>query len=336
MFVAVVFPALGILAALTRPAHATAPRAQDPQHTVRIADSGVSRATREAVLRLLPSTLERLTGAFPGTPTRPFTIVLHADEASLGPADAHHLHPGTPGFALLGRDEVHILMNHVRGSPPDDLPTILAHEVTHVLLDQFAGPRADRVPRWLHEGLAQSLSGDTYLGAKEVDLVIPASFGRLHRLRDLSIDFPDDGYQRRIAYHQSFSFVEWLVRRKGMAIVREAILNATADDDFIGGYALATGVPLSLEYDRWIAWITNDSGAYWLYLFQNCFSYLMIIGFVLLALAAIRVFRREAAVRDKLERDEQRELVEAEAMAEAEAQAMAAAEARAEVTDQDS
>ncbi len=301
---AAVFPLLlafvsALLAAQPQPAGQ-----QHPQYEVRSATNTVRNASRDAVLRLLPRALERIAPSFPGTPNAPFTVVLHSDESSLDDDAGRLLHRGTPGFALLDRDEIHLLLDQIKPTPPDDLATVLAHELTHILLDQWAGPMADRVPRWLHEGLAQSLSGDLYLDAREVDLVFPARFGRLFRLADLTLEFPDDEYERRLAYAQSFSFVEWLVRSRGMHAVREGVRLATQKDGFVGGYARATGEPILIEFDRWRDWLRFESGAPWRFLFQNCFSYLMIGAVVLLALAGIRVWNRDGRARDKLVRDE--------------------------------
>lgn len=311
MFACLVFPSVLTLAGFAGDATCQDPPAPAADFAVRAADGGVTEANLAAVRRLIPQALARIAPSFPGTPSAPFSVVLHSDESSLAEDDARHLHHGTPGFALLGRNQIHVLLDHLRGTPPDDLRTVLAHELTHVLIDQFAGPVANRVPRWLHEGLAQCLSGDTYLQAKEVDIVMPARFGRLESLSHLSADFPKDDYARRLAYHQSFSFVDWLIRRRGMAVIRRGIQLATETDGFAAGYALATDRPLIEEYDRWLHWLQNDSGASWTFLFENCFSYSMILGFVLLALAGIRIGGREARMRAKLERDE---TVQAQAM----------------------
>lgn len=277
---------------------------EPPPYVVRTASDDVPAASREAVLRHLPRALERIAPQFPGTPNAPFTVVLHRNEASLDADSGRALHPGTPGFALLDRDEIHLLLDRIKAQPPDDLPTVLAHELTHILLDQWAGPTAAGVPRWLHEGLAQSLSGDLYLSAREVDLVLPAKFGRLYRLADLTRDFPDDDYGRRLAYAESFSFVEWLIRSRGMNVIREGIRFATEKDGFVGGYARATRETILGEYERWYSWLRDESGAPWRFILENFFSYLMIGALVLAVLAGMRIWRRDLRARQKLERED--------------------------------
>jgi hypothetical protein len=268
-----------------------------------LADDGLADSHRLRAEEHLRSALAKLAPSFPGSPSRPFDVYLHSGLGSLSTADATHLHPGTPGFAVLGQDRVHILYDQIEPRPPNDLRTVLHHELVHVLVDQFAGDKGRLVPRWLHEGLAQSLSGETYLRAREVDLLTPLIHGRLLPLRALTKDFPDDPTQRRLAYHQSYSFVDWLIRRRGLRDIRQGILWATELDNFIGGFAHVTQVPLIREYERWQRWLTHESGAPWLFLFQNCFSYVMILGFVALAYSAARVHSREARTRRRMDRE---------------------------------
>ena len=45
--------------------------------------------------------------------------------------------------------------------PQEDVRRMLTHEMAHVILnDSTAGAKATAIPRWLHEGLAQSVTGE--------------------------------------------------------------------------------------------------------------------------------------------------------------------------------
>lgn len=271
------------------------------------AGTGVSAVRLAAIERLVPKALAKVRGPFPGAPSRPFDVVVHASLDALPDALRAELHPGTPGFALLGRDEVHLVLDEVQVRPPQDLTTVLAHELVHLLIDQYAGQFAPTVPRWVHEGLAQHLSGGSYLGAREDDLLYPAAVGRLLRFRELARDFPADEAQRRIAYAQSESFVSFLIRKVGIDAVVEAIHRSTELDGYVGGFALRAGTPLGWFEDEWVLWVRDESGARWRFFFQNCFSYSMIGGLVLLALALGRRLERDERARRKLEREERDE-----------------------------
>src|SRR5690606_22278453 len=128
---------------------------------------------------------------------------------------------------------------------------------------------AEFVPRWFHEGLAQVLSGDTYLDAKEVSLVTLAAHGRLLRFTDLRENFPG-GLDRRVAYAQSFSFVGYLVRELGLPTLVEATRFCNERFWYSAGFARVTGDALHHWEARWRRYVLHESGATWRFLFENC------------------------------------------------------------------
>lgn len=284
---------------------ATAPSAQ-ARFTVEAAP-GVSAATRDHVASLVADGVERLAPLFPGTPSRSCTVTAHETLDTL-PADVRRsLHEGTAGIALLERSEIHLILEESRHHPPHDLRTVVDHEIVHVLLDQFAGEAGPYVSRWFHEGLAQELSGGPYVGMSEDDLVIATRAGRLFRFSDLRTDFPDDRSGLRRAYAQSFSFVGFLRREFGLETLLEAARHSSADDGFRGGFVAVTHGAMLHHVDAWKHYVLTESGAPMRFLMRNCFSFSIVIGLPLLALAVIRRFRRDDVVRRKLEAEESRD-----------------------------
>jgi hypothetical protein len=59
-----------------------------------------------------------------------------------------------------------------------------------------------------------------------------------------------------------------------------------------------------VQEDAWLDYLRSDSGAAFRFVFENCFSYVMIAAVVLLALAGIRRWRRDDLHREKLDREE--------------------------------
>jgi hypothetical protein len=173
-----------------------------------------------------------------------------------------------------------------RTSP--SLRGVVVHELVHELLDQYVHPRGGLVPRWFHEGLAQSIAGDTYLGAREDDLVWRAASRRLLAFGSLRSGFPQDEDGLRTAYAQSFSYVAWLQRQFGL----EALVAVAAATDDLTSFERAlvgrTGrSTLELE-DAWRDHLQHGSGAPWRVLFDQCFALLLIAALPVLALAMIR------------------------------------------------
>lgn len=282
-----------------------AAHAQSPSNEFTVtAAEGVSQTGHSTVETYVREGLARLAPMFPGTPTRGCRITVHATDATLPDDIRASLHEGTAGVALLRRSEIHLMLDASRNLPPHDLRTVVDHEIVHILLDQHAGPH---VSRWFHEGLAQLLSGGAYIGMSEDDLVITARADRLLRFADLRYEFPGDRNGLRRAYAQSFSFVGHLHRKFGLPALLECARASTPDGGFRAGFVAVQRAPLLHEVDAWKHYVLTGSGAPMRFLLNNCFSFLMVIGLPLLALAAIRRFRRDEAARQKLAREDRAE-----------------------------
>ncbi|MBK8099181.1 MAG: hypothetical protein IPK26_18895 [Planctomycetes bacterium] len=245
--------------------------------------------------------LRTLQDEFPGLPRHRFQIVVHADADSLPPPIRAGHHPGSPGLALLGRHQIHILW-HETVSSLTAVDHVVQHEIVHELIDQLVEPHGERVPRWVHEGLAQLLSGETYLGAREEDIVWRVAVDRLLPFSGLDDDFPRRPDELRVAYAQSYSYIAWLDRRLG----RQRLLATVAaiDDDMTFDRALvfATKKPTAELVTAWSDYLLHASGAPLRAVMENCFSLLMIFALPLLALAMMRRMQREQRARARLER----------------------------------
>jgi len=286
-------------------------------------DTAVSPVAVASVQRLAVQALAKLSGTFVGGAKRPIRIVLHADAGSLPPAVAADLHPGTAGLALLGRDEIHILLDEAVREPPNDLRTVVVHELVHALLDQHAGDGAAFVPRWVHEGLAQTLSGGAYLGIEEENLLFAVSTRSGFRFTDLVLRFPRRDDLLRLAYAQSYSFVAYLVDRVGAEGIVEAARRCRADHAFDLGLLEVAGESQARFQAAWEDYILYGSGALPRLLLRNCFSLLVVLAVPLLIVAA----------RQRLQRNRWRkqQLATAEALA---AEALAAGALRRDEDEQ--
>jgi hypothetical protein len=231
-----------------------------------------------------------------------FRIVVHADASTIAAELRNELSPRAAGFALRGRDEIHLVRDRMR-PPSAPLDAVVRHEVVHVLLDRFAGPRRSRfVPRWVHEGLAQQLADHGWLGTSEDILFLPARGGSLLRFVDLRARFPLDERESILAYAQSRSFVAWLERHVGREILLAAIRDLRGPDDFPRALARVGGGAMVDHEVAWVDYLRNGSGAGLRFVANNCFAYVGILAFVLLAAAAGRHYAREAKIRARLER----------------------------------
>ncbi len=266
----------------------------------------LSDASRQRVERLVAAGLERLAPMFPDAKRRPITVFAHPNVSSVPERVRGAIHDGTAGVALLQRDEIHLILDEARRSPPHDLRTVVDHELVHILLDQHVGRAASpHVSRWFHEGLAQVLSGGPYLGMSEDDLVLATRWGRLMRFSDLHDRFPHSKTRLQRAYAQSFSFVGFLHRALGLELLLEAAKKSVKDGGFRVGFYEVTRKALVLQEEKWKEYVLNRSGAALRFVFENCFAYVGLAAFVLLALAWIRRSRRDEQARAKLELEDE-------------------------------
>lgn len=309
--------ALALAAACGRPQEPPLPR----HEAVRVV-AGAGDVTPDDLARVqaaIDAELPSLQATFPGLPREPFVALVHGERAALPPHLAACLHPESPAFAVLGARQIHFVLGEARrlGTP---LRGVVRHELVHELLDQRVGAHGRRVPRWFHEGLAQLLAGDTYLGAREEDLAFAALAGRLRNFVELAGDFPTDVASLREAYAQSYSYVSWLARDHG---VRELVDVAAAVDDvtaFEPALAHATGRSTAWLEERWRDYVLHGSGAPWRLAFDNCFSVLLLLFLPILVLALRRHLAKEAAAGRRLaQRDAEAARAAAAAAAAAEA-----------------
>lgn len=249
-----------------------------------------------------------------------FFVFVHASRSALPEAIAANLHEDSPAFALLGRHQVHLVWGEMfrLGSSPR---AVVTHELVHELLDQLVRPKGGSLPRWFHEGLAQFLAGDTYLGAREEDLVWRAASGRLPAFAELAEKFPTARDEVQVAYAQSFSYVSWLVREFGLQRVIRVARNV---DDLTSFERALVGVTqrstLQLQ-DAWFDYLLHTSGAPWRVFLEQWWGLLAV---ALLPVLVMALRRRLAAGERASARLEEMEL-QAEREAEIAAQEAASA-----------
>ncbi len=244
-------------------------------------------STIEAITRVVEREEPAVRALFRGRPGQRYFLHVHADRAHLPAALAANLHEDSPGFAMLGTRQIHVVWGEMQRTGAS-MRGVVVHEMVHELLDQFVAPHGRGLPRWFHEGLAQTVAGDTYLGAREDELVWRAAAGRLESFDSLRASFPADKPTLQIAYAQSYSFVAWLVREFGMATVLDIAASVDATTSFEIALSWRTKRS-SLDLNTaWQQHLLHGSGAPWRVAFDQFFSLLMIGALPVLVLALMR------------------------------------------------
>ncbi len=107
---------------------------------------------------------------------------------------------------------------------PFDFEDTFKHELAHILLHQKISSSA--LPKWLDEGVAQWASGGIadILHTGEKDLLQQAVLSHnLLPLADISSVFPESPRGLMLAYEESKSFVEYIVKHYGEAKLRSLL-----------------------------------------------------------------------------------------------------------------
>lgn len=262
----------------------------------------VSAADVQEVREAVAVGLPRLQGLFQKPLQHRFHVFVHADREHMPDALVASLHSGTAGFAMLGAHQVHIVRDEVANSG-SNLRAIVAHELVHELLDQYAGEFGRRIPRWFHEGLAQVLGGDSQLHAREEELVLRLLNQSHLPFEGLKHDFPKATAALRAAYAQSHSYVAWLHERYGLPALLRMVAAVDRDITFEGALVGTTRRNTLELQEAWRQSVLH-SGAPWRLLFSSCFDLLMVAILPLLVLALRQRLKSESrAARRMAERE---------------------------------
>lgn len=270
-----------------------------PRATVIAGTGVVDTRWVERVRTTVEAELPELRALFDDGPQHAFFVYVHADRDSLTPALAACLQPESPAFALLGQHQVHVVWNEMWRLGVT-LRGVVRHELVHELLDQYTAPHERVIPRWFHEGLAQHVAGDTYLGAREEDIAWLVLTQRLPSFADLRDRFPSDVDHLRTAYAQSYSYVSWLVREYGMRNLLAVARGADERSPFESVLAWRLGRSTYELEEAWRYYVIHGSGAPWRVLFGQCFGLTMLALLPILVVALGRRLAKENRTARKL------------------------------------
>lgn len=122
----------------------------------------------------------------------------------------------------LAFSEYNIVLIPVTSSNLDWAKRTLAHEITHLLVQEaIFGPFGD-IPTWLNEGLAQYAEGEMEEYQRQaLDDAIKED--KLLSVRSLGSSFPADPNQANLAYTQSLSLVSFLIDNYDWTKTRELL-----------------------------------------------------------------------------------------------------------------
>ncbi|MFH0751125.1 MAG: peptidase MA family metallohydrolase [Chloroflexota bacterium] len=141
--------------------------------------------------------------------------------------------------------------------PPNDVAgaevaRTVPHELIHLVFDTAVRNPYHFPPRWLNEGVATYLS-EGFTPSYRASVEAAAPVGRLMPLRALAVQFPTTYERFSLAYGESVSAVDYLVREQGtgalVTLIRSYADGVTDDEAF----SAAVGTDLAGFETSWLA-----------------------------------------------------------------------------------
>ena len=185
------------------------------------------------------------------TETDPIDYFVYADDRAfydvLGPA----IRENVGGIAL---PEIRTLFANI--APSDEnaawVGVVVPHELTHLVFGTATNNPYHDPPHWLNEGLAVYLS-EGYTSAARGDVERTARAGEIMPLRALVGQFPTTAERFGLAYDESVSAIDYLIRTHGQeALVKliRSYADGVSDD---AAFSAALGVDVAGFESGWLA-----------------------------------------------------------------------------------
>jgi hypothetical protein len=177
------------------------------------------------------------------------------------------------------------------GRVPFDLEDTFKHELSHILLHQKID--ASSLPKWLDEGVAQWSSGGMadIMRTGEKDLLQQAVLShRMIELKDITATFPSSPNSLNLAYEESKSFTEFIVKHYSEENLR-LILHGLANQKTIDQAAYEVlGVRLDTLEQIWKKGLSRESS--WISYVADHMSWVLFFLAALITVAGFCVVKR--------------------------------------------
>ena len=185
------------------------------------------------------------------TESDPIDFFVYADQAAFYDA----LGPGTrENVGGEAHSDIRTMFALIRPGEVADpwVGVVIPHELTHLVFDSAVRNPYHFPPRWLNEGVATYLSAGL-TPADRASVEAAAAAGRLMPLLALGGQFPTTAERFYLAYAESVSAVDYLVREKGTAALVKLVRSyaeGVSDDE---AFSAAIGTDVAGFEAAWLA-----------------------------------------------------------------------------------
>lgn len=186
-----------------------------------------------------------------------------------------------------------------------DLRGTLKHELAHLVLGRHI--RRENLPRWLNEGVSQWASdgvSEFLMVGRSTALGKAVLLGKLVPLRKLDRGFPDGDKAIQLAYEQSLSIVEYIVKEHGRQGLQDMLGRLRDGETVEGAVRNSLFVDMHELLDGWRADLRRRHTLL-LYLSNNIHTVLFILATLLLMAGFIRAMIKIYTYKDEEEDEDE-------------------------------
>jgi hypothetical protein len=206
---------------------------------VRVQFTETQRRAAGAIIKIFPTVRAELEKTIGWPQDFETTVVLSEGHESFQDRAANDL---VVAYAVPDKNLI-VLDSSLLDQSPFNIGANLKHELCHLFLHRHIP--AERLPKWLDEGIAQWVSGgvaEILMGGSDTILSQASLSRKLIPIGDLEITFPRDDPSFRLAYEESKSLVEFIVNIAGADGLRNIL------GDLRNGEALDNAVSRQFGY----------------------------------------------------------------------------------------
>ena len=155
---------------------------------------------------------------------------------------------------------------------------ILAHEIVHIIIQQVSGGRS--IPRWFHEGCAETLSGGWGIRGR-LYMVWKVSHGELLRFDEIEHLFSAGSNDVTLAYDQSMLAVKRLIAVYGTDVIPRILDEVGSGRNFESAFMEAVGITTTVFEEDYLTTVAKKYGKRVLItLIPGTWTFIMILAFV--------------------------------------------------------
>lgn len=208
------------------------------------------------------------------TPDNKITIVLTSTAEEFRKLTHGTLPDWSAAVAVRGS---HIIISPLPGLKMN-IEHILAHEIVHIIIQQASGDRL--VPRWFHEGCAETLSGKWGIRGR-LYMVWKVSHGELLSFEEIERLFSAGSNDVTLAYDQSMLAVKHLIAVNGIAVLPRILEEIGSGRNFESAFMEAVGTTTAVFEEDYLETVGKKYGKRILITFiPGTWTFIMILAFV--------------------------------------------------------